>query len=773
MVKIYIPNQKQHFADAAETFAGLYEKVTGIHLPVISEDDGKSDLITFGTDADNILAYHILIDGILERFQLRSGSDDYHIISVKYNNRNILFLAGGNIRAHFYAVYDYFEKIADCHYFWDGDVIPKRDELPLSGIDISASPHFEYRGLRYFAHRSLMRFQAEHWDFEDWKKEFDWVLKKRLNLAMLRIGMDDLYQKAYPDVVPYPALDEHLPESIRKSYDDRDQFWSLKYRGELRKKVLAYGRSRGLIQPEDCGTMTHWYCRTPKTFLEHFKPEFVPQASNTYREETGLVWDITQDIHLDRYFHLTETSIREHGEPDMFHTIGLAERGCFADRKKNQQMKHYTYHRIIGKLREKYPRTPLLIAGWDFFFNWEPAEVRAFVKELDPGNTLIFDYTSDRNSDYNTFKDWGVVGKFPWIFGIFQAYEAANELHARYSIIEERLEIAKGDPMCKGLTYWPEQSHQDTLMLDYFPAIAWEPEKSSIRDFVPGFCRRRYPAEIAGAMEQLWLDMIPVSELGVFGNQDSRQERMFDIYPGLVLRLSHPGSAWIYGDWNANVLEYFRELDHRTRPLLGGVRSILERLAEFDFKKQNEFVRRDILDMARTIHIRFNDCAFANFGLMFEAWRNGVGKETQELRKYLCNLQKFNALLSGLLEASEDFSLNVSLRELQKRQKTNPNFEYTLKGNCENDYCRSFIYELSKMVYEPGMEAFVKLADGYLAAGNRSPWLGRTETIRAVMQPVQDRFYDTPLAEFAPDVTRAQERIPDVLKEMSKCVEKL
>ena len=255
MFKIYIPGNFPGFHAAAELFQQMTAAVTGVSPDIVSSDDGITSLVTFGSDAENLAAHQLIQAGVMPPFRLRCGSDAYQIVSCRCGERTILFLAGGNLRSLFYAVYDYFEKVVGCHYFWDGDVIPRREELPIDGIDIAESPRFQYRGLRYFAHRGLKRFQAEQWDFEDWKQEFDWVLKKRLNFGMLRIGLDDLYQKAFPDVVPYPELDAHLPESIRRSYDDHDQFWSLRYRGELRRKVLEYGRSRGLLQIEDCGTM--------------------------------------------------------------------------------------------------------------------------------------------------------------------------------------------------------------------------------------------------------------------------------------------------------------------------------------------------------------------------------------------------------------------------------------------------------------------------------------------------------------------------------------
>ena len=302
-----------------------------------------------------------------------------------------------------------------------------------------------------------------------------------------------------------------------RSYDDRTLFWPLEYRGELRKKVLAYGRSRGLLQPEDCGTMTHWYSRTPESFLNHYNPDFVPQSNNNYKERSGLVWDIRQEQNMENYFALTEAHIQNYGDGQIFHTIGLAERRCYADREKNHQLKLYTYRRIINKLREKYPHAPLLIASWDFVSTWTHDEVKSLIDELNPQNCLILDYTSDIYWETNNFRNWGIVGKFPWIYGIFHAFEASTEIRGMYDNIAYRFPIAAEDPMCKGVVYWPENSHSDSLMLDYFPAIAWDPSQYRIEKFIPGYCKRRYPAELAPEMEKIWLDLLPAIKACTWG----------------------------------------------------------------------------------------------------------------------------------------------------------------------------------------------------------------------------------------------------------------
>ena len=248
----------------------------------------------FAIPAAEYAKYHKAItgrdapDGVV-RFAIdpkisKTGNDAYSIKSVPGGVR----LTGSNLRSVMYAVYDLLERRGGCHWFWDGDVVPKKDSIDLSNLDVSEEARFEYRGLRYFAHRGLSRFQAEHWGLDDWKKEIDWCIKRRLNVFMLRIGQDDLFQRTFPDIVSYPDPSKPLP-GAGKGYDNRTLFWSLQYRGKLRQDLQNYAFDRGLMVPEDFGTMTHWYSRTPEEFLEKMDPPFLPQATKGYAEKNGLV----------------------------------------------------------------------------------------------------------------------------------------------------------------------------------------------------------------------------------------------------------------------------------------------------------------------------------------------------------------------------------------------------------------------------------------------------------------------------------------------------
>ncbi|OQA84591.1 MAG: Alpha-N-acetylglucosaminidase (NAGLU) tim-barrel domain protein [Lentisphaerae bacterium ADurb.Bin242] len=774
MLKIFIPKEEGIFRIAADEFVSFWHRVTGKKLSVTLKDDGKSDLVVLGSDAVNAFTHAKIIEKVIPQFSIATDTDGYELVSAADGNgRNLLFIAGGRPRSLLYGVYRFFELRADCRYFWDGDIVPARKSIDISGLKVCEKPRFEYRGLRYFAHRSLNRFQAEHWDFPEWKKEIDWILKKRMNLFMLRIGLDDLFQKAFPGIVGYPGWE--VPESKDRSYDDRNLFWSLKYRGELRKKILAYARERDLLHPEDVGTMTHWYSRTPHEYLEKVKPDFMPQATSGYGEKTGLVWDIRQDKNLDAYFHLTETHIREYGSPAMFHTIGLAERRCYEDRASNHQMKLYTYRRIIQKLRGKHPHAPLLIGSWDFCMYWTPEEVRELVVELNPRNTILFDYTSDTDDELRTFQNWDLVNKFPWIYGIFHAFEPNTDVRGNYNAIERRLPIAAEDPMCKGMVLWPECSHTDTLLLEYLAANAWNPCECNlkIKSFLEKFCANRYAGKDRG-MSGLWRKMLPLIKARHW-NGPGRRPEMSTVFQFSEI-FFRPLQEFLYpynGDeWWKNTEKRAAFFHDVLREPVKDAPEIFRNLAAVDRKNAHEFVLRDLIDLARTAAARVLHFGCCKLILGLEAWRDGKDNAV-EILDLLKRNRTMLSLLGELLAAHDDYSLYASLRDLQSKQKCNPKFEYTLKGNAENGYCRAYITELVTDVYLPEMDAVAGEIRKYLKAGKRVRMNYTEEKLAAMQKPVADAFYRKPLAEMAPDRKRAFANLSATLEKMAVESEKI
>ena len=381
---------------------------------------------------------------------------------------------------------------------------------------------------------------------------------------------------------------------------------------------------------------------------------------------------------LDRYWHLTEAFVEAgYGNTDLLHTIGLGERMCFADRTKNLQMKKDVLAKITDKALGARPDAKILLAGWDFYCRWDPDEVRSLLGQLDAKNTIVWDYECDaeRGADYhqserdNDFTQWGVIGRFPYTFGIFLAYEHALDVRARYGIIESRERLVADDPMCKGYILWPESSHTDTFLLRYFTANAWRPGQTHDK-LLPTFCQDRY-GDAAAAFESVWKKVIPLS-----GN-----------------------TGWGY-NWCDDVAYRFSRRYVTGRPVaadwprLQAVPDILRELSALELT--DDFRRRDAFDLARTVTDRLLLAVRARLMDSFDDWCAGQG-DADALRRQVAAWEKLVEATVDILALHTDCSLYESLCRLSAIAPCQQrDFDRVLLENASNGYCLSHQYETAK-----------------------------------------------------------------------------
>lgn len=717
----------------AEVFADLYFKVTGKKTELLHADDAvdTGDMVLIGSESVNPAAALLVQKGEIPALEIPEGREDYAIRTfVLSDGRKILHLAGGRIRGDYYAVYRYFREFAGCRYFWDGDRIPHSDSLPLSGISLVQKFRFRYRGLRYFAHRSLHRFQAEHWDWEEWKQELEYLLKSELNLFMLRIGNDDIFQKAYPEIVPYPPEDGHAPGAILHSYNDRTSFWPLRYRGELRKRILDFAKKHDLMHPEDMGPFTHWYSATPVEYLEHFKPAMLDQSTATYSENTMKIWDFRKEEHLEQYWAVTKAHIKHYGSPELFHTIGLAERK-FGDSAEGIRLKLIAYKKFIGRMRKDYPAAPLFVASWDFMFRWNPEDVRDLLKYFDRENTLILEYTADSNFKRNNYKTWGLPGNFPWIYGMFQGLEPHNTLGFDFERTGKQIDEAVDDPMCKGLVIWSENSHANARLLEYLAA------RSSGRNAgLESFCRDRY-GEFAEKMCAMW--RYSEGAFKMLAWECDRDRKGID---GAVMSFSLMRQLELYDNFS---VEEMRECAEELEKLPAVPVEFYTIAAELvnDGACGDHMVFRDLIDLLRTA--LSCDCGREWIRIQKTLWdwrENKAAAEDIDPDR----LTGWTECLGNILSQHSDFSLYASFKRLHGRHHVNSVSEDVLKGNSENAYCRGHISEFFPAFYVPQTEIFAGFIKDICNAGDRKK-LNDPESFKTGSEKLREHFYATALEE--------------------------
>ena len=670
-------------------------------------------------------------------------------------------ITGSNVRSVWYGLYDLFERRGGCHWFWDGDVVPKKDSIDLSNLDIHEEARFEYRGLRYFAHRGLTRFQAEHWGPEDWKKEIDWILKRRLNVFMLRIGQDDLFQLAFPDACAYPDPSKPQP-GAGKGYNDRSLFWSLQFRGKLRRDLQKYGFERGLMVPEDYGTMTHWYAPTPLDYIANRKPPFYPGADS--RPENNRVWDVRDDRWIDEYWKMTKTAVETYGKgapkPQLLHTIGTGERILSKDKKENFKLKVLGLQRFMSRVERDYPEAKLLMPGWDFYFSWTPQEVKDFLKLLDPKKCIVWDYSADQKTGRgakSNFTKWDVIGKFPYTYSIFLAYEKALDARADYPIIEERQKLVQNDPFCVGYIFWPESSHTDTLLLRYFTANAWSDKAIPHGEVLDEFCASRYGKD-AEAMKAAWKAVLPASWLRDWTT--TYADKVLGVELG-DKKASHASQKW--------------------RKAVAEAEKVFGMLANIEWK--GEFIQRDTIDIARVALDRIICLRRADLSVDVAKWRKrrtgttGIlpveGGSTgttgilpvdeKALIARANQLADLCDLMADLLALHTDYSLWESYQRLDAVEKIqNPDFSKTLFENASCGYCRSHQYALARYWYAPHARATAENLAKAIADGDRKARLSPSA------EPERIALKAKPLESLKPTLPRTEENFRKVMRKVAE-----
>ena len=89
MLSVIIPkNGEKVYRIAGEVFRDMYEKVTGITLPVVTEP-ADGDMVIIGSDSVNDTSAELFLDGCIDSYNICYGKDNYRIISVKKDGKNL------------------------------------------------------------------------------------------------------------------------------------------------------------------------------------------------------------------------------------------------------------------------------------------------------------------------------------------------------------------------------------------------------------------------------------------------------------------------------------------------------------------------------------------------------------------------------------------------------------------------------------------------------------------------------------------------------------
>ncbi len=496
------------------------------------------------------------------------------------------------------------------------------------------------------------------------------------------------------------------------------------------------------------------------------------QETRHYTEHpNGVVWDPRVRENMKNYFRLTETEVRDWGSGQVLHTIGLAERDIFRDRKKNLNLKLFTYRRILQEIRERWPQAKILLATWDFVGYWQKDEIAALLKELNPENTLLLDYANDGNDPEHCLAGWGIMGRFPYTFGMFQSGESGSSIRGRYDLIAERLKASAEDPMCKGMVFWPEMSHSDILALEFLARNSWKPDQTDAEKLAESLSRDRYGA-YAGIMNDAWQAFLPIVKRFSWGHCTRKPDDPDYVrYAGgeryanyLFNMLAFPSLRGIGEDqrrwmtWEcADQRKAYRNAEETLRAL-----AQLPPEAFLD-----PFVYRDTVDIARSLLETRIHHGIMVLVLAIDAWKQGL-ENTRAIEAQMEALRENAELHCAVIGCHEDYSMHYTMERMKKTCPVNPAFEVTLKRNLVNWYCRQAAYEPEKKLFLAEGEAYFAWVRENLRKNIRGDW---EWTLDGTEDTLYEQFMAVPLAALRPDCDRA--KLPSLLKEAAEKVGKI
>ncbi len=410
----------------------------------------------------------------------------------------VVLLAGRHPIGTLYAVYDYLERACGVGFFQDGEYIPQLRQLPVETVPVVEAPRFDNRlHFCWNAHRAIKKYHSFWWTLEEWQREFDWMVKRRMNMLRLDMGYysrfaGDAFQQAFPEIGPEPGgvLYPRFAGWIV------GWGWPPEYRRELTQKILEYGRRLGIrfIYTLSYGTVPFRFrdMHREYTYLlgnqygesRQLSP-YEPNAYDVERKHLAKIIELFGTDHLYMYTPYAEIDV---GEGSM---------------ERNLRMRIRAGKGILGLIRDVDPDGVWVTDSWDMHAakRWNAELVKKYLDSFPARDMYLYDTAAEAIPLYRKFGWWH--GK-KWAFGILHSFAGKDKLHGNPKQLIRRVKEVSVCPTCTGLFMVPESTHHNILFWDLATHLAWQPENVSLDEHLGRFCVGRYGRQYGPALRAAW-----------------------------------------------------------------------------------------------------------------------------------------------------------------------------------------------------------------------------------------------------------------------------
>jgi hypothetical protein len=328
------------------------------------------------------------------------------------------------------------------------------------------------------------------------------------------------------------------------------------------------------------------------------------------------------------------------------------------------------------------------------------------------------------------------------------ALNRASDIRGNYRKMRERAELVRDDPMCKGYVLWPEMSHGDIFAWRFFTDNCWELSPLSVDSLLVDFCRDRYGREAARLLP-VWRKVAAFAwKIGWDCNFTCNLIDRWNS-DGYTPRRNDAG-RWT-GARDA-MGEKFADVP---------AAEIFAALSEVDWR--SEFVRRDTVDLARTVLDRVLYTEFEEVMAAYHALARGESSISR-LKRHAGRYVAAMRAMADVLGLHGDFSVSETWDHINAVEKVrNPGGERMLFENSACSYCRGFQAEYVRSMFLPLAEEITSLLVRRAERGDFSPLPPPTDYL------AENRRLEHPVLSFRPDP--AKRTAAEYAKVMRRCAE--
>jgi len=721
---------------AAEEFTEYASEITGKRLKIIADKDldikTKEDIVSVGETA---IVGSLGKKGLLKVRNEDLERDGFIIKSVKDGGMRYLVLLGGSPRGTLYAVYDYLERFCHVGFFWDGEQIPRLDEIPTEGIDVTEKPRFKERE---YLQPCVYGYTTAWWDWPEWKREIEWTVKKKLSIILAPIS-DELVlkrvMKRFGVKVPNKTL-SGPPYNIWQKYgiEPINPLRWQEFQAGLVKQIYDYARKLGIrtINPGFSGNVPLEFSKAyPESRFMGVKWGGFP--AQNYIDPTDPLFERFGGAYIKEYNEAF-------GTDHLYFVSAYAEQRPGTTREEQLKIKKAFAKAVVKTISSADPEGVWCLDSWAFIDKeyWPKEDVKAFLDLVPVNRLLILELWCDcyplyKYAPANIFgipapRDEGLDYFFGkrWTFGVLHSFGGNTNMHGDVADLIRRVKDAASDPkanLCVGFSMMMEIIHHNYLYYDLVTKLAWNPNGIELDGFLQDYAMRRYGEKSAPKMVECLKELVS----SVYSTNDI-------ISPLYWLRLGVTLQPWLGTAFNETITKRKTYIPH--------LQAALDiALGETEAQRDNPMYVHDVVDISRQF---LGDLFNAHVMRLYAAFKKG---DTEAFEEEASKLAEIMDSVEMLLSSHDDYCLQPIIDKARTLPGAPKDVDRRIRDFVTSwagqiiDYARKDAYELVRFYYRRRVDAFVQYLRGKLAEGSKEI---RDEELAPIYHKIEQEWVKKP-----------------------------